>query len=112
MSNVPTSPFQNGAQGSILGAVVGAQGAGLTNSQAQLAMQQMQYNNAIMSANPPVMLREGYFTKARRLHVEVDVVTNGFVLDVGNERLIAKDIEELQQHFVAQVASLLLEKDK
>ena len=100
MSNGQIHPLMNAAQGGILGGNAG------------LSPQQLQYNNAVMSANPPVMVRERYFTKARRLHVEVDVVTNGFVLDVGNERLIAKDIEELQQHFVAQVASLLLEKEK
>lgn len=85
---------------------------GLSSQQMQLALQQtqlaaqqqMQYNNAVMS-------REG-FTKAPRLYFEVDIVTNGFVLAVGSERLIAKDIEELQQHFVAQVANLMLERSK
>lgn len=67
------------------------------------------YNQAL--AGQARMRREG-FTKAPRLFVEVDVVTNGFVLAVGNERMIAKDLEELQQHFTAQVASLLLDKDK
>lgn len=106
MSNGQIHPLQNALAGGVLGG-----NAGMSPQQAQLAMQQMQYNNAIMSANPPIMMREG-FTKAPRLYVEVDVVTNGFVLAVGSERLIAKDIEELQMHFVAQVASLLLEKDK
>lgn len=101
MSNGQTHPLMNAAQG--IGSVLGGN-AGLSSQQAQLAMQQMQYNNAIM-------LREG-FTKAPRLHIEVDVVTNGFVLAVGSERLIAKDIEELQMHFVAQVANLLLERSK
>jgi hypothetical protein len=106
MSNGQIHPAMNAAQGSLL-----SNTAGLSSQQMQLALQQMQYNNAGMSANPPVVMREG-FTKAPRLYVEVDVVTNGFVLAVGSERLIAKNIEELQQHFVAQVASLLLEKDK
>ena len=106
MSNGQIHPLQNALAGGVLGG-----NAGMSSQQAQLAMQQMQYNNAIMSANPPIMMREG-FTKAPRLYVEVDVVTNGFVLAVGGERLIAKDIEELQQHFVAQVANLLLERSK
>lgn len=106
MSNGQTHPLQNSLAGGILGG-----NAGLSSQQAQLAMQQMQYNNAVMSANPPIMMREG-FTPAPRLYVEVDIVTNGFVLAVGSERLIAKDIEELQQHFVAQIANLLLERSK
>lgn len=107
MSNGQIHSAMNAAQG--IGSVLGANG--MSTQQMQAALQQMQYNNAIMSANPPIMMREG-FTKAPRLHIEVDVVTNGFVLAVGSERLIAKDIEELQQHFVAQVANLLLEKEK
>ena len=102
MSNLTTHPLQNAVPGSILG-----NANGMSSQQMQLATQQSdllrQYNAAI--AGSP-------FRHAPRLHLEVDVVTNGFVLAVGHERLIAKDIEELQQHFVAQVASLLLEKDK
>ena len=105
MSNGQIHPAMNAAQGSLLG------NANMSSQQMQAALQQMQYNNAITSANPPIMMREG-FTKAPRLYVEVDAVTNGFVLAVGSERLIAKDIEELQQHFVAQVANLLLERSK
>ena len=93
-----------------LGQANAAQGSVMTTNTSQQA-----YNNALMQqaqmlANPPIV-REG-FTKAPRLYVEVDVVTNGFVLSVGNERMIAKDLEELQQQFTAQVASLLLDKDK
>lgn len=106
MSSNQLHPAMNAAQGGILGAM-GAQNAGLTITQAQLAQQQMAYNNALMAANPPVMLREE--ARARRLYVSVEAVANGFVLAVGSERLIAKDIEELQQHFVAQVASQMLE---
>ena len=107
MSSNQLHPAMNAAQGGILGAM-GAQNAGLTITQAQLAQQQMAYNNALMAANPPVMLREEARAR-RRLHVSVEVVANGFVLEVGQERLIAKTIEELQQHFVAQVASQMLE---
>ena len=103
MSNVPLGQLAAVAtQGSILG---GANG--MSSQQMQLATQQSdllrQYNAAITGAP---------FRTAPRLHLEVDAVTNGFVLAVGNERLIAKDLEELQQHFVAQVANMLLEKVK
>lgn len=107
MSSNQLHPAMNAAQGGILGAM-GAQNAGLTITQAQLAQQQMAYNNAIMSANPPVMLREEARAR-RRLYVSVEAVANGFVMEAGADRLIAKDIEELQQHFVAQVASQMLE---
>lgn len=58
--------------------------------------------NAAVTAGTP-------FHKSKRLSIEVDKVTNGFVLAVGSERLIAKDLEELQGLFIAQVASMLLE---
>ena len=104
MSSNQLHPAMNAAQGGIFGAM-GAQNAGLTVSQAQ---QQMAYNSALMAANPPVMLREEARAR-RRLYVSVEVVANGFVLEAGADRLIAKDIEELQQHFVAQVAGQMLE---
>lgn len=107
MSSNQLHPAMNAAQGGILGAM-GAQNAGLTITQAQLAQQQMAYNNALMAANPPVMLREEARAR-RRLYVSVEAVANGFVMEAGADRLIAKDIEELQQHFVAQVASQMLE---
>ena len=107
MSSNQLHPAMNAAQGGILGAI-GAQNAGLTITQAQLAQQQMAYNNALMAANPPVMLREEARAR-RRLYVSVEAVANGFVMEAGADRLIAKDIEELQQHFVAQVASQMLE---
>lgn len=44
-----------------------------------------------------------------RMHFEVDKVTNGFTLKCGPDLLIAKDIEELRDLFVSQVASRLLE---
>lgn len=99
MSNVSASPLQNVLAGGILGNV------GVATQHAQLAMSQVdvlrQYNAAV-SGTP--------FPYATRLQLEVDVLSNGFVLSMGRERLIAKDIEELQQHFVSQVANLLLEK--
>ena len=109
MSNGQISPLHNAATNGLLGSSGAANN--LSSQQMQMALQQMQYNNAIMNANPPVMLREEVRAR-RRLYVSVEAVANGFVLEAGAERLIAKDIEELQQHFVAQVASLLLEKEK
>ena len=109
MSNGQISPLHNAAANGLLGSSGAANN--LSSQQMQMALQQMQYNNAIMNANPPVMLREEVRAR-RRLYVSVEAVANGFVLEAGAERLIAKDIEELQQHFVAQVASLLLEKEK
>lgn len=104
MSNVPTSPLQNALAGG-LGSI--GSSIGMTATQALMAMGQadmMRQYNAAMSGTP--------FRHSPRLHSEVEVVGNGFVLTIGGERLIAKDIEELQQHFVAQVANMLLEKDQ
>lgn len=44
--------------------------------------------------------------------IEVDCVGNGFVLRTNDVTLIAKDLEELQQHFTAQVADTLLKWSK
>lgn len=109
MSNVPTSQLQNAANNAASSGLFGAVGvsSGMSSQQMQMAMLQSdmarQYQAAV-TGSP--------FRAAGRLHLEVDVVSNGFVLAVGSERLIAKDIEELQQHFVAQVANMLLEKSK
>jgi hypothetical protein len=43
-----------------------------------------------------------------RVSIEVDRVTNGYVLAVGSERMIAKDLDELQAQFIAQVVSKLV----
>lgn len=100
-------PLQNAAQGMIgssMGSGLLAQGAisnTLTTAQA--------YNNAVISGS--AIYRDDWI--APRVRIEVDKVSNGYVIAVGNERLIAKDLEELQQHFVAQVVSkLVLDKDK
>lgn len=79
MSNVPTSSLQ------------------LAMSQADMARQ---YNSAIAG---------GGIRAVPRAFIEVDKVSNGFVFKCGNDLLIAKDIEELQQQFVAAIASMLLE---
>jgi hypothetical protein len=48
------------------------------------------------------------YSNAPRVLIEIDRVTNGYVLAVGDERMIAKDLEELQQHVLAQVVSRLV----
>lgn len=96
-------PLMNAAQGMIgssMGSGLLAQGT-LTTAQA--------YNQAVISGS--AIYRDDWI--APRVRIEVDRVTNGYVIAVGSERLIAKDLEELQQHFVAQVVSkLVLEGDK
>lgn len=103
MSNGQIHPAMNAAQGMIgssMGSGLLAQGT-LTTAQA--------YNQAVISGS--AIYRDDWI--APRVRIEVDRVTNGYVIAVGNERLIAKDLEELQQHFVAQVVSkLVLEGDK
>ena len=44
--------------------------------------------------------------------VEVERAANGFVLKIGSERHIAKDLDELQRVFTSQIASALLEESK
>lgn len=91
-------PLQNAAQG-IYSGTVGV------SSQGQLASAQQQaYNQAVMSGSS--IYREDWI--APRVRIEVDRVSNGYVIAVGSERMIAKDLEELQQHFVAQVVSKLV----
>lgn len=98
-------PLQNAAQGvtgSSIGTGVLAQGS-LTSAQAHA------YNQAIIAGGG--LYREDWI--APRVRIEVDRVSNGYVLAVGSERLIAKDLEELQQHFIAQIVSkLVLDESK
>lgn len=69
------------------------------------------FNQAVMANAGSGVYRDKW--SSPRVHIEVDLVTNGYVLAVGGERMIAKDLEELQQHFIAQVVSkLVLDKDK
>ena len=92
-------PLQNAAQGMIGSSM----GSGLL-AQGTISAQAQAYNSAITSGSG--VYRDRSF--APRVHIEVDRVSNGYVMAVGNERLIAKDLEELQQHFVAQVVSKLV----
>lgn len=100
MNNVTASPLQNALAGGMLG-----NANGMSSQHALLAMRQAdmlrQYNS--VAAGTP-------FHYSTRLQLQVECVSNGFLMAVGSERLIAKDIEELQQHFTAQVANMLLEK--
>lgn len=103
MNNGYVSPPQNTLRGAVL---PGALGNSLTSAQqlnidAQQAAILRQYNEAVTGSG-----------RSMRLNVEVEFASNGFVLTMGRERLIAKDIEELQQHFVAHVAAVLLDKSK
>jgi spore germination cell wall hydrolase CwlJ-like protein len=69
-----------------------------------ISTQQTAYNQAIA---------RGSFSMSPRVSIEVDRVTNGYVMAVGSERMIAKDLEELQAQFIAQVVSkLVLEEGK
>ena len=69
-----------------------------------ISTQQAAYNQAIA---------RGSFSMSSRVHIEIDRVTNGYVLAVGSERMIAKDLDELQAQFIAQVVSkLVLEEGK
>ena len=108
MSN-GTHPLMNAAQGMIgssMGSGVLAQGV---VSNTLTTAQQTAYNQAVVSGS--AIYRDDWM--APRVRIEVDKVSNGYVIAVGSERLIAKDLEELQQHFVAQVVSkLVLDKDK
>jgi hypothetical protein len=69
-----------------------------------ISTQQQAYNQAIA---------RGSFSMSPRVSIEIDRVTNGYVMAVGSERMIAKDLEELQAQFIAQVVGkLVLEEGK
>ena len=101
MSNGQGHSAMNAAQGMIgssMGSGLLAQGTLTTTQQAQA------YSQAIT---------RGSFSMSPRVSIEIDRVTNGYVMAVGSERMIAKDLEELQAQFIAQVVGkLVLEKDK
>lgn len=94
------NPAMNAAQG-----VIGnSMGSGLLSQGTLTTAQAQAYNQAVVAGSG--VYRDRWV--APRVHIEIDLVTNGYVMAVGNERLIAKDLEELQQHFVAQVVSKLV----
>ena len=88
----------------------GAIGSGLlgqatiANSNLISTQQQTAYNQAVTAGSG--IYREDWI--APRVRIEVDRVTNGYVMAVGSERMIAKDLEELQAQFIAQVVSKLV----
>lgn len=101
MSNGQVHPAMNAAQGMIgssMGSGLLTQGT-LTTTQAQAYNQAMLANSSISNAR---------FTMSPRVSIEIDLVTNGYVMAVGSERMIAKDLEELQAQFIAQVVSKLV----
>ena len=69
------------------------------------------YTSALHGAN---IAAAGTYTMKRHpwVSIEVDCVGNGFILRTNDVTLIAKDLEELQQHFTAQVADTLLKWSK
>jgi hypothetical protein len=70
-----------------------------------LATSQLQaYNQAVIAGIE--IYRDDWM--APRVRIDIDRVTNGYVLAVGSERMIAKDLEELQAQFIAQVVSKLV----
>ena len=82
----------NAAQGSLL---IASNGISSQHLQAAVQAGQVQVERSIT-----------------RLYIEVDIVDNGYMLNTRRQRLIAKDLDELQQLFVAQVAELQLERSK
>jgi hypothetical protein len=105
MSNGQGHPLQNAAQGMIgssMGSGLLAQGTIANNT---LATSQLQaYNQAVIAGIE--IYRDDWM--APRVRIDIDRVTNGYVLAVGSERMIAKDLEELQAQFIAQVVSKLV----
>ena len=94
----------NAAQGMIgssLGSGLLAQGT-ISNT---LATSQAQAYNQAATAGSGIY-RDKW--AAPRVSIEIDRVTNGYVMAVGSERMIAKDLEELQAQFIAQVVSKLV----
>jgi hypothetical protein len=80
-------------------------GSGLLAQGSIVSTQQQAYNQAILANSTITGAR---FTMSPRVSIEIDRVTNGYVMAVGSERMIAKDLEELQAQFIAQVVSKLV----
>jgi len=96
----------NSAQGMIGSSM----GSGLLAQGNLVSTQGQAYNTAMLSNSSITGAR---FSMAPRVSIEIDRVTNGYVLAVGSERMIAKDLEELQAQIIAQVVSkLVLEEGK
>jgi hypothetical protein len=107
MSNGQGHPLQNAAQGM----VGSSMGSGLLAQGNIVSTQQNAYNQAVLANAGSGIYRDKW--AAPRVHIEVDRVTNGYVMAVGSERMIAKDLDELQAQFIAQVVGkLVLEEAK
>ncbi len=94
-------PAMNAAQGMIGSSM----GSGLLAQGTLVSTQQQAYNQAILANSTITGAR---FTMSPRVSIEIDRVTNGYVMAVGSERMIAKDLDELQAQFIAQVVSKLV----
>ena len=104
MSNGLGHPAMNAAQG-MIGSSMGSGLLGQATMSNSLATSQLQaYNQAITAGSG--MYRDDWM--APRVRIDIDRVTNGYVMAVGSERMIAKDLEELQAQFIAQVVSKLV----
>jgi hypothetical protein len=107
-------PAMNAAQG-ITGGAMGSGGSGILTQAAianstSAATLQNAYNQAMLSGSS---ISNARFSMSPRVSIEIDRVTNGYVMAVGSERMIAKDLDELQAQFIAQVVSkLVLEEGK
>lgn len=67
--------------------------------------QQMLQQQNMVSAAP-----QGFNKKKRKLFAaEIEVVGNGYTLIMGEDRLIAKDLEELSAHIISHIAAAQLE---
>jgi hypothetical protein len=104
MTNHPLQNAAQGAIGSSMGSGVLGQ-ATMANSNTLATSQLQAYNQAILSGSS---ISNARFSMYQRVSIEIDRVTNGYVMAVGSERMIAKDLEELQAQFIAQVVSKLV----
>jgi hypothetical protein len=110
MSNGQIHPAMNAAQGMLNANGIASIGQGLLSNNTLATSQLQAYNQAVLANSS---ISNARFSMYHRVSIEVDRVTNGYVLAVGSERMIAKDLDELQAQFIAQVVSkLVLEEGK
>lgn len=97
--------------GSIFGGGQGiAQNAAGLQNQTTMA----QYNAAVQRAQ---LMQQAHIREmeedAKRsrtfFNIQVEVVGNGYMVDFGNARLIAKNLEEVAQHVISNIAAAQLE---
>lgn len=75
-----------------------------------------EYNDALRMVMQQQMMQQqnavtpGFSKKRRKLFAaEIEVVGNGYTLIMGEDRLIAKDLEELSAHIISHIAAAQLE---